>query len=118
MKKFFLIAAVAGAALVSSCGFQKGMSYTATSVGVGTSVQSQNIADLDVSERVTYRYTTTSDDRAYGLSNCKAAAIAAMLKNNGNADVIVAPEYKYDSKLNFIEVTGRPAKYKNFRSSK
>lgn len=118
MKKFFLIVAVAGAALVSSCGFTKGISHTATSVGVATEVKSCNVADLDVGERATYKYITTSEDRVLGLSNCKAAAIAAMLKNNGNADVIVAPEYKYDAELNYIEVTGRPASYKNFRGVK
>ena len=119
MKKLFLIAAVAGATLITSCvGLQKGVSHSATFVNVATSVQSCNVADLEVGERVTYKYTTTSDDRAYGLNNCKAAAIASMLKKCGNADVIVAPEYKYDSKWDYIEVSGRPAKYKNFRSAK
>lgn len=117
MKKFFLIVAVAGAALVSSCGFTKGISHTATSVEVSTAIQSNNVADLDVGDRTTYKYITTSEDRALGLYNCKCAAIATMLKSS-NADVIVAPEYKYDASLNYIEVTGRPASYKNFRGVK
>ena len=53
----------------------------------------------------------------YALENCKNAAISAMLKEYGNADVIVAPEFKYTSKFTTIEVTGRPAKYKNFRGA-
>ena len=38
-----------------------------------------------------------------------------MLKAN-NADILVAPEYHYDSNLKYIEVTGRPAYYTNFRA--
>lgn len=121
MKKYLLIVSVACAALLSSCGsIQKGMYHTATPVDVPTTIVSSNVADLEVGDRVTFRYTTTSQDRAgyNAVVNCKAAAIASMLKNYNNADVIVAPEYSYDSDLNIIEVTGRPAKYKNFRAAK
>lgn len=120
MKKYLLIVSVACAALLSSCGsIQSGMVYTATPVDVPTTIVSSNVADLEVGDRVTFRYTPTSQVRAVypALANCKAAAIASMLKNY-NADVIVAPEYSYDSDLNVIEVTGRPAKYKNFRAAK
>lgn len=121
MKKIFLLAPVACFALLTSCfSTQKGAVHTATSVNVPTTIVSNSVADLEVGERVTFKYTTTSQDRAgyYAIENCKAAAIAAMLQKYGNADVIVAPEFSFDSDLNAIEVTGRPAKYKNFRSAK
>jgi len=121
MKKFLLIVPVACLLLLASCGttYQAGMVHTATQVNVPTAISSTNIADLEVGERVTFTYTTTAQDRAgyYALDNCKSAAIAAMLKQYGNADVIVAPEFKYPTDLKTIEVTGRPAKYRNFRGA-
>lgn len=121
MKKFLLIAPIACLVLLASCGttYQAGMTYTATPVDVATVVTSNNVADLEVGDRVTFTYTTTAQDRMgyYALGNCKAAAISAMLKQYGNADVVVAPEFKYSSDLKTIEVTGRPAKYKHFRSA-
>ena len=121
MKKFLLIVPVACLLLVS-CGttYQGGMVHTATQVNVQAAISSTNVADLEVGERVTFTYTTTTQDRTgyYALDNCKSAAIAAMLKQYGNADVIVAPEFKYSTDLKTIEVTGRPAKYSNFRGVK
>lgn len=121
MKKSLLIAPIACMMLLASCGttYQAGISYTATPVNVATSVSSTNVVDLEVGERVTFSYSTTPQDRMgyYALDNCKAAAISAMLKKYDNADVIVAPEYKYSSDLRSIEVSGRPAKYKNFRGA-
>lgn len=117
MKKSVLFAAAACALLVTSCGSFRANNYTATSVKVPTSVVSANVADLQVGERVTFRYTTSKLDRAGGAENCKRAAVAALLKKQGNADVIVSPEYVVDSQLDFVEVTGRPATYKNFRSA-
>ena len=117
MKKLLLFAAVAGALSLTSCGVIKTNNYTATQLPVATQVSSANVADLEVGERVTYRYTTTAEDRKAGIDNCKRAAIWNLLKTNGNADVIVSPEFHYDANYNFVEVTGRPAKYKNFRGA-
>lgn len=117
MKKILLFAGAACALMLSSCTAFHATTHTATLVNVPTVVSSANVADLIVGERVTYKYTTTKDDRNGGLNNCKAAAVAALLKSNGNADVIVAPEFEIDSDLNYILVTGRPAKYNNFRSA-
>lgn len=117
MKKVVLMAAVVCALSLSSCGVIKTNHYSATQVPVATGVASANVADLEVGERVTYRYTTTSEDRKAGVDNCKRAAVWNLLKLNGNADVIVSPEFHYDSNYNYVEVTGRPAKYKNFRGA-
>lgn len=116
MKKTIL-AAAACALFMTSCGSFRANTYTATAVNVPTVVTSANVADLAVGERVTLRYTTTKEDRTGGMANCKKAAIAALLKKSGNADVIVSPEYFIDPDMNFVEVTGRPATYKNFRSA-
>lgn len=91
--------------------------YTATQVTPTNVAFTNTIANLEVGQRVTFRYNVTSDVRKGGLKNCKAAAIAEMLKANGNADLIVAPEFKYDNPITYIEVTGRPACYTNFRNA-
>lgn len=117
MKKSLLLASAACAMLMCSCGSNKATMYTATGVTVPTVVTSTNIADLNVGERTSLRYTTTKADRNGGVNNCKDAAITAFLKTNGNADVIVAPEFFVDIDLNYVEVIGRPASYKNFRGA-
>ena len=122
MKKSLLIAPIACLMLLASCGtsYQSGLNYTATSVNISPTISSTNVVDLEVGERVTFVYETKAQDRSmgyYALENCKNAAISAMLKEYGNADVIVAPEFKYTSNFTTIEVTGRPAKYKNFRGA-
>ena len=121
MKKFILTLAIISATIFSSCVTTKnGRNYTATTVEVSPNIISNTLADLEVGDRVTFSYTTKKEDRSgyNALPNCKAAAIQAMLNAYDNADVIVAPNSKYDSDLRIIEVTGRPAKYKNFRSAK
>lgn len=112
MKKLFF-AAASLVLLATSCG---SYTYTATEANVNTVVSSATVADLEVGDRVTFTYNPTSKERK-GIKNCKAAAIQAMLKANGNADVIVAPEYKYTNDMKTIVVSGRPGKYKNFRSA-
>lgn len=113
MKKItFALAALCLLGL-SSC---KTELYTATEVHSTNIMQTNTVANLEVGQKVTYRYEVPWIVRKGGVSNCKAAAIQAMLKANGNADVIVAPEYKFPNTLDYIEVTGRPAKYTNFKS--
>ena len=113
MKKIIIACAFVMPMLFVSC---KGTYQTATMVPVHNSVSAFSIADLDVKGRVSYRYTPTESDKKGGFKNCAQTAVAALLQQNGNADVLVSPEYKYDSKLSYIEVSGRPAFYKNFRT--
>lgn len=101
------------AMMLASCTASR---HTATSVGVSAVVTSLNVADMTVGDRVTYRYNTSGKDRRGGVNNCKNAAIAAFLRANGNADVIVSPEFSFDTNLEIIEVSGRPGTYNNFRS--
>lgn len=116
MKKSLLFGCAAIALLFASCGSLT-VSKTATTVAVPTAVSSASVADLNVGERVTYRYTPTKEERASGLSNLKSIAVSALLKQHGNADVLVAPEYEIGGGMKYIEVSGRPATYKNFRSA-
>lgn len=90
--------------------------WTATQVPVSNVVMTNTVANLQVGNRVTYTYHPTTADKKGGVKNCKNAAIAAMLKENGNADVIVAPEFNYDNTLKYVTVTGRPATYTNFKA--
>lgn len=101
--------------LLASCGSVQ--RTTSTTVPVNNVMQTATIADLEVGARVTYTYNTSDKERVAGADNCKEAAVAALLKANGNADVLVAPEYSYKGDMKVIEVSGRPAKYKNFRSA-
>lgn len=117
MKKSIFMAAVACTLLLTSCGSIQTSFTSATKIPVATAISSENVADLEVGPRASLRYATTAEDRRAGVNNCKNAAVAALLKANGNADVLVSPEYSYDSACNYVEVSGRPAKYKNFRSA-
>ena len=115
MKKLSLAVAAICILGMTSC---KTNLYTATEVPSTNVLITNTVANLQVGQKVTFRYQIPNNVRKGGLKNCKAAAITAMLKANGNADVIVAPEYNYDNTLTFIEVTGRPATYTNFTSVK
>lgn len=114
MKKFYLGLAVVVSLVLSSC---VTTTWTATTAKVDNSVCTVSVADLNVGQKVTYIYRTNSSDRRGGVKNCLRAAVSSMLRDNNRADVLVAPEYKYDNSLHTIEVTGYPATYKNFRST-
>ncbi len=119
MKKSFAFTSIACALLLTSCGaYQNSINNTVTTVTIPNSISSNTIVDLKVGERTSYRFTISDSDRLNGLDFCKRAATAALLKANGNAEVLVAPEYEYDSRMTYLIVTGRPATYNNFRSAK
>lgn len=117
MKKLYFAAAACIFMLASCNSVYRIQNHTATVADVANSVATATVADLEIGSRTSFKYSTSEEDRHGGAANCKAAAIEAMLKANGNADILVAPEYNYDNELRTIEVTGRPAKYKNFRSA-
>lgn len=117
MKKIIFAAVAAfGMLTMASCSDVVSRSAPAI-VDVQSSITSTTLADLEVGERTNYVYNTKSSERSSGIATCKASAVAALLRVNGNADVLVAPDFNYDSSLNTIEVSGRPAKYKNFRTA-
>lgn len=115
MKKFLLSAAAVIAALgVSSCSSVK---HTSTTYDVNTSICSQSSADLNVSpNKITYKYMPTSEVNRAG--HVIETAVAAALHENGNADVLVAPQYEIKrkgKKIQYVIVEGYPACYVNVR---
>ena len=119
MKKylFMLAAALLSAACTTT-------TKTARTESVPYSMYNATVADLDVApQRITYPLTTTKAIRKGGPENCKKAAIQEALAANGNADMLLDPQFVlnhyrglFGSKITSVTVTGRPATYKNFRS--
>ena len=119
MKKYFFI--LAAALLTVSC---TTTTKTARTESVPYGMYNATVADLEVGpERITYTITPSKEIRKAGLGNCKEACIQEALEENGNADLLVEPQFVYSmkrtlfgNKVTSVTVTGRPAKYKNFRS--
>lgn len=79
-------------------------------------------ADLDISpKKISFYYKVPKSVRRGGTKSVKATAVAEALKANGNADVLVAPQFEMKIRRGSIReltVTGYPATYKNFRAGK
>ena len=108
MKKFLVISSIA---LFASCS-----TTIINTVPPTKDVHVSVTADLDISqERITHRYIHRGDG---GVTNAQNWAIIEALRLNGNADVLIAPQYEIKIKGFTIEVnvSGYPAKYKNIRS--
>lgn len=98
---------------------------TATAVDVNTELNSQNIADLEISsKRVSYDFRPTKSERRGGKANVIRCAYAATLEANGGADVLVQPQYTMRittnlfgrKKVKEVLVSGYPAKFKTFKN--
>lgn len=123
MKKF--IFAIFLATMVTSCSTLRKSS--ATVLDVETSIKSHNNAELVVSDqKISYTYVPTKADRKAGLKHVKTNAVAAALKENNNADVLVHKQdevvYRVNmfgvKKIKSVTVTGYPAVYRNFTVEK
>ena len=110
MKRFLILAPFASIILGSCTTLSM---KTATTKEVQVSVTS----DLEIAQRkIRYKYVFDNSD--YRLSVAKENAISEALKINGDADILVSPQYEVsilDSQTEII-VSGFPAKYKNLRS--
>lgn len=118
MKKIIFAVMAAGLLLgASSCTTIK---KTATVMDVNSVVLSGTEADLDVSpKKITFFYKVPKNVRRGGNKSAQATAVAEALKANGNADVLVSPQYEMKIKrgsVREITVTGYPATYKDFRN--
>lgn len=117
MKKVYFVVLTATTLLLSSCVTSM---KTATTMDIHPSVRNVTVADLDVApERITYRMVPSKAIQRGGIENVKQAAENEALQKNGNADILVEPQFVYSMKngrVKSIEVTGRPAYYTNFRS--
>ncbi|MBR6002461.1 MAG: hypothetical protein IK045_06325 [Bacteroidales bacterium] len=121
MKKIFTF--LASMAIIVSCAPTAKLVNTATyAVGkspmkfIVTPVQ----ADLQVSDqKISYYYEVTELVRQGGFENIVETAVKEALDVNG-ADVLVGLEkqirYNADEKVEYINITGYPAKYVNFRN--
>ena len=118
MKKYLLL--VGAVVAFASC---TSISKTARTESIPYAMYNANVADLEVGDRVSYTMTPSKSIRRAGDDNVKKAAIQEVLVQNGNADLLVEPQFviskrkgMFGTKITSITVTGRPAKYKNFRS--
>lgn len=121
MKKF-LFSAIAALALfgMSSCSTVKSTSST---LDVEDKIESVGTADLVISDtKIEYTLKPSKAIRRGGEKNAKATAVKEALKANGNADVLIAPQFEIKrtrnmfgySRIKYVKVTGYPATYKNF----
>lgn len=104
----------------SSC---ETLEKTATTANISSDTKSATLADLKVGERVTATMDVSKEIRRGGLNNIKQAVEAQALKEGGNADLLLEPQFIVEkhrgligSKVTKITVSGRPAFYTNFRS--
>lgn len=120
MKKIILLSAVVAMMMgVTSCST---VSNTATTANVDTELLNRSTADLSVSnKRISYMFEPTNQHRRAGLKSMKAAAVTAALEANGNAALLVAPQFEIKEtkgffgsrKVKYIKVSGYPASYHN-----
>lgn len=118
MKKYLFFAAVAF--IAASC---TTTTKTSRAEGLPYAMYNASVADLEVGSRITYTMTPSKPVRRGGDGNVKKAAIQEILAQNGNADLLVEPMFVvskvnglFRHKITSITVSGRPAKYRNFRS--
>lgn len=108
------------AVLLTSC---QSVMKTAKTANISTSVKNATVVDLKVDNRITYTLSPNKKVRRGGLSNIMNVAVEEALKENGGADVMLEPQYVitkrkglFGSKITSITVTGRPARYTNYRT--
>lgn len=111
------------ASMCTSCSVLRKSS--STTQNVESSLSSATIADLQVSnQKISYTYRPNKQDRKAGINHVVGNAVAAALKNSGNADVLIERQYEAiykvrllgGKKIKSVTVTGYPATYKNFRN--
>lgn len=122
MKKQILFAAAAAVLMLSSCST---INHTASTESVDTELFNRSNADLNVSsQKITFTYNPDEAHRRAGKKAVLRAAVAKALEANGNADILVAPQYEvketrglFSTKIKYVTVKGYPATYKNVHST-
>lgn len=114
MKKSVLFMA---AAAMFCCSCSSVITNTASTKNVESQLINRTTAELKISDkRVSYTLNPTKAQQKAGLSSVKAAAVAALLQANGNADVLIAPEFEIKkglTSIKYVTVSGKPATYVN-----
>lgn len=122
MKKQILFAAAAAVLMLSSCST---ITHTASTEAVDTEVFNRSNADLNVSsQKITFTYKPDGAHLRGGKKAVLRAAVAKALEANGDADVLVAPQYEvketrglFSTKIKYVTVKGYPATYKNVHAT-
>ncbi|MCM1309983.1 MAG: hypothetical protein NC301_03020 [Bacteroides sp.] len=116
-KSLFLVAAAA----LSLCSCKTTISHTATTMGVDSEIINRSSADLVVSpNKITYTFNPSKAYQREGEKGVIRAAVAKALEANGNADVLVAPQYEVKKSftgVKYVIVKGYPATYKNVHNT-
>lgn len=116
MRKVILAVLTVMALGITSC---SSIHKTAAVEEISTGVAAYSTADLNISpNKISYTYRPTKAERRGGNKNAIECAVAEALKANGNADVLVAPQYEIKKRrgnVKQVTVTGFPATYSNFR---
>lgn len=120
MRRYLVITAFAGI-LLSSCDT---LTKTARTADIPSAQYNATVADLKVTDRISYTMQPSKAVQRGGMSNVKQAAESeALEKKGGNADILLEPQFViekkrtlFGSKVKSITVSGRPATYTNFRS--
>lgn len=122
MKKQMLFAAAAAVLMLSSCST---ITHTASTEAVDTEIFNRSNADLDVAaKKITYTYNPDAAHRRAGKNAVLRATVAKALEANGDADVLVAPQFEvketrglFTTKIKYVTVKGYPAKYKDVHAT-
>lgn len=120
MKRFIYLAFIL--AIVSSCATLGTASVVSTPVHNTVVVASTTDAKLSVSEnKINYKYYPTKDEKkVLSIDKMVENAKYAALQANGNFDVLVDVAVYISlnkTKVEYISVSGYPAKYTDFKSS-
>ena len=122
MKKYLFLAVAAF--MAASC---TTTTKTARTESVPYAMYNATVADLKVApQRISYTMSPSKEIVKGGIGNVKQAVIQEALNANGNADMLLEPQFVIShkkgpfgwliNKVTSITVSGRPATYKNFRS--
>jgi hypothetical protein len=91
MKHVVSIMTLSVVVLLSSC---VTTTKTARTAATSSSIKNATVADLRVADhRISYTMSPSKAIQRAGLSNVKQAVIQEALTSNGNADVMVEPEF-------------------------
>lgn len=122
MKNVVIAAACVAALSLASCST---VSHTAHTEDVATELMNRSTADLNVADRlITYKFVPTSAHQRAGMKSMKAAAVSEALAKDGDADVLVAPQFEikqtrglFTTNVKYIIVKGHAGKYNNIHAT-
>lgn len=114
-----------GVAALLTLGSCSTITHTAATQAVDTEIINRSNADLEVSsQKISFTFNPSDSYRRAGDKAVIRAAVAKALEQNGNADILVAPQFEvkktrglFGNKVKYVTVKGYPAFYKNVHST-